>query len=43
MKDLANCEATFTANKAANYEFRYLLEDGYEKVATRADFTVVDR
>lgn len=40
VKAMPGCEGTFTAPGPGNYEFRYLLDSGYDKVAARASITV---
>jgi hypothetical protein len=40
VKAMPGCEGTFTAPGPGNYEFRYLLDSGFDKVAARASITV---
>ncbi len=40
VKDLQGCEASFAAPAPGEYEFRYFLDGGYDKVAARAYLTV---
>ena len=40
VKAMPGCEGSFAAPGPGNYEFRYLLDSGYDKVAARASITV---
>ncbi len=40
VKDIQGCELTFGAPARGNYEFRYFMDGGYDKVAYRSPITI---